>query len=266
MKPSSRTLLLLFIPLLISFSFDTKQTILDRFKPPSGFLRANYNERSFAYYLQHLKLLPVGTEVKLYDGKLKYNKVHAAVIDISVGNKDLQQCADAVMRLRAEYLFEQKLYDQIHFNLTNGFNAKYDKWMQGQRIVVNGNKSYWLKSAKTDNSHANFMKYMEIVFNYAGTLSLSKELQSIDIKDAEIGDVFIKGGSPGHAVIVVDMCLHETTKQKMIMLAQSYMPAQNIHVLKNFENNSPWFKVDPKKKIFETPEWDFSSSDVKRFN
>ncbi len=46
---------------------------------------------------------------------------------------------------------------------------------------------------------------MRIVFAYAGTLSLYEELESVPIKDMDIGDIFVQGGSPGHAVIVVDM-------------------------------------------------------------
>jgi len=35
------------------------------------------------------------------------------VLDVRVGNKNLQQCADAIMRLRAEYLFQQQWYNAI---------------------------------------------------------------------------------------------------------------------------------------------------------
>lgn len=52
---------------------------------------------------------------------------------------------------------------------------------------------------------------MDIIFAYAGTLSLENELIPVDLSDMEIGDVFIQGGSPGHAVVVVDIAVNEST-------------------------------------------------------
>jgi len=107
---------------------------------------------------------------------------------------------------------------------------------------------------------------MEQVFYYAGTLSLSKELKPVLIEDIQPGDVFIKGGSPGHAVIVVDVAVNTTTKKRIFMVAQSYMPAQDIHILKNFEHAdiSPWYDESITDKIY-TPEWTFSKNELKRF-
>jgi hypothetical protein len=86
-----------------------------------------------------------------------------------------------------------------------------------------------------------------------------------DVKNIEIGDIFIKGGSPGHAVIVVDLALN-SAGEKRFLLAQSYMPAQDIHVLKNPKNAqlSPWFSTDF-GDVLETPEWDFKKEQLKRF-
>jgi hypothetical protein len=80
--------------------------------------------------------------------------------------------------------------------------------MNGKRIVVQGNKSYWRQGGSPSNTYKDFWNYMETIFMYAGTLSLSKEMNSIKIYDLKIGDVFIQGGSPGHAVIVVDMAIY----------------------------------------------------------
>ena len=138
-----------------------------------------------------------------------------------------------MIRLRAEYLYGKGLYDAIHFNFTNGFKADYATWMQGNRIVVEGNNAYWVHRTGYSNEYSSFRSYLDMVFAYAGTLSLSVEMQSVPLEDMQIGDVFLKGHDPGHCVIVVDMAEHETTREKLFMVAQSYMPAQDIHVLKN---------------------------------
>ncbi|MES2762699.1 MAG: DUF4846 domain-containing protein [Bacteroidota bacterium] len=244
------------------------KTIAERFNVPVGFTRAKSENNSFAAFLQNTSLKANGTQVHYYNGTEKPNKVAAAVLNIDVGTKDLQQCADAVMRLRAEYLYHSKQYSALHFNFTNGFKADYAKWRTGYRIAVKGNVVSWVKSGKESTSYESFREYMNLVFTYAGTASLSKELKIIGQKDMQIGDVLILGGSPGHAVIVVDMAVNVKTNQKLFMVAQSYMPAQDIHILinKNDPAISPWYKLDPNAEQINTPEWDFFGNEqLKRF-
>lgn len=241
------------------------RTVADRFKTPQGFERMNYPVHSFENYLQHLPLKTHGSPVIKYDGSEKWNKVHEAVIQMDVGKKDLQQCADAVMRLRAEYLYNEHRYNDISFNFTNGFKADYSKWREGQRIRVNGNNCSWYPTTLTSTTYSSFREYLDMVFSYAGTLSLSRQLSSKNLSDIKPGDVFIKGGSPGHAVIVVDVCKNKNG-EKLFMLAQSYMPAQEIHILKNTNDTSisPWYRVKDRDKLY-TPEWTFEWDMLKTF-
>jgi hypothetical protein len=105
------------------------------------------------------------------------------------------------------------------------------------------------------------------VFTYAGSQSLSRELAAVkEPAQMAIGDVFIRGGSPGHAVLVVDMAEKPATGEKVFLLAQSYMPAQDIHVLKNPRGAplSPWYPVRFGDTL-RTPEWEFKSTELKRF-
>jgi len=251
-----------------SSHIDPKGTnVSSRIKVPEGYIRIQSKVNSFGAYLQNFPLKPDGSKVYLYNGNEKYRQdVHVAVLDISIGTQDLQQCADATMRLRAEYLYKQKKYDSIYFNFTNGFKADYTTWSNGNRIKVNGNKVKWIKSPQASYNYASFQEYLKMVFMYAGTLSLSQELPTIAPNNMAIGDIFIKGGSPGHAVIVMDIA--ENTKgEKIFLLAQSYMPAQNIHLLKNPTDSklSPWYALKD-LKILETPEWNFTKNDLKRWH
>ena len=243
-----------------------KAGIEHRFKAPDGFEREFQDSASFGYYLRHLPLKPEGAPLLAFNGSvLEKNRVYAAVVDLPIGNKDLHQCADAVMRLRAEYLWRQGRFDEIHFHFTNGFDVPYSKWMQGYRVVIEGNKTYWTTEPKSpSNTYQDFWRYMETIFMYAGTLSLSKELNPIDIKDIKIGDVFIQGGSPGHAAIVVDMAVNPENQERVFILAQSYMPAQNLQVLLNPRTNDVWYNTNQMYPL-ETPEWTFDKGSLKRF-
>jgi hypothetical protein len=88
----------------------------------------------------------------------------------------------------------------------------------------------------------------------------------VKFADIEIGDVVIKGGFPGHAVLVADVVRNPSTGEKRFLLLQSYMPAQEIHVLKNPANadGSPWYKTDI-GLLLETPEWTFPHTALKRW-
>jgi hypothetical protein len=251
----------------ISLINESGNSIKERIKVPEGFERIEACEKTYAEYLRNLPLKPIGAKVRLYNGQIKGNDVYDAVIDMDIGDKDLQQCADAVIRLRAEYLYKNKIYDKIHFNFTNGFKADYKTWMNGNRIYVSGNKASWVKKTGYSNEYSSFRKYLDMVFSYAGTLSLDREMKKVSLEDIQIGDVFIKGASPGHTVIVVDMAKNKSTGEVIFLIAQSYMPAQEIHLLKNLQNDSisPWYSVNFGDTL-NTPEWDFSSDQIKRFN
>jgi len=80
--------------------------------------------------------------------------------------------------------------------------------------------------------------------------------------------VLIHGGAPGHAVLVVDVAENPLSHQKYLLLVQSYMPAQSIHVLRNIEapGLGAWFAVPgPDETKFDTPEWTFAREELKRF-
>lgn len=244
-----------------------EDTIEGRFSVPNGYRRVEVDSGTFQQYLRRLPLKKANSKVTYFDGSLKPNRqVYEAVVDLPIGQRDLHQCADAIIRLRAEYFFHKKHYDSIGFNFTNGFRATYARWSKGERISVSGDQVRWTNGHLASTSYTNFWKYLEMVFSYAGTASLEKEMRPISVSLAEIGDVFIQGGFPGHAVIIVDMAVHQKTGDKIVLLAQSYMPAQELQVLKNRNDNirNPWYDLNLVDTLY-TPEWTFESTHLRRF-
>lgn len=216
---------------------------------PKGFQRITTTPNTFEYWLQHYPLLKDNT-VYLYDGSLKPNQqLHAAVLDVSIGTKNLQQCADAVVRLKAEYHFARKEYSKIVFNAGKtvfDFNA-----------IANRQNCF---------THQCLLEFLEHVFNNYGTYNLEDQLHAVpDYTSLTIGNVFIKGGAPGHAMLVVDVAVNTTTGEKIFLLAQSFMPAQSVHVVKNLNNAqlSPWYSC--KDLAIATPGWTFTKTQLKKW-
>jgi len=241
-------------------------TVESRVAVPAGWQRLPAAPGSFAAWLRGLPVKPGRPEVRLFDGSKKWNQeAHHLVLDVDVGKRDRQQCADAVMRLRAEFQRQAGQEGEICFRFTDGTKARWSEWKTGMRPHLGGRKTTWEKTAAPDPSYASFRRYLDIVFSYAGTLSLARELdQPADARRIAAGDVFIQGGSPGHAVIVVDVA-EDQQGRRAVLLAQSYMPAQDIHVLRNPKTpGSPWYVIEGQGPL-ATPEWDFPAGSLRRF-
>jgi hypothetical protein len=212
-------------------------------KAPAGYTRIEAAGNSFTGWLRTVPLKEDKT-VYLYNGTKKRNQLaQFAVINIPTGNQDLQQCADVVMRLRAEYLFKNKMYKDIAFM---DYNRKWYRW------------------DGTDDREK-FERYLQTVFNWCGSASLEKQLKGVaDFNAIKPGDVLIQGGFPGHAVIVADMAINQEGK-KVYLLVQGYQPAQDMHVLVNPNDPalSPWYAVDLDGEDVYTPEWHFKKTGLK---
>jgi hypothetical protein len=211
---------------------------------PEGFERNKSKPGSFEEWLRNIPLKKDKT-VYLYNGSIKPNQTaQFAVVDMTVGNRDLQQCADAVMRFRAEYLYSEKRFSEIAFM---DDSRKWYRWSGFANRIA-------------------FDNYLQKVFGWCGSASLEMQLKPVpDFNTINSGDVLVKGGYPGHAMIVVDVAVNDRGK-KIYMLAQSYQPAQDIHILVNPLNEklSPWYEVNDNEEII-TPEWKFMKKNLKRW-
>jgi hypothetical protein len=223
----------------------TAESLEARFAPPPGATRVSVPADSFGAFLRRLPLAPAGSAVRLWDGTPKPRQdVHAAVVDLDVPPRDLQQCADAVMRLWAEYRYARG--DAIVFHPDPG-------------------RPRALAFDARGRDRRGFEKWLIRVFADAGSASLQAELHPVHGAIAP-GDALIQGGYPGHAVLVLDVAV-DGAGRRWVLLGQSYMPAQQFHVLRN-PAGGVWYDAAAlaSPSGLHTPEWrPFFVTDVRRF-
>lgn len=242
-------------------------TLRARIAPPPGYERVEAEPDSLVSFLREYPLKKAGKPVLLYNGEEKGNRgAHVAVFKLPLEKEDLQQCADTVMRVYAEYFWKTGQKERISFRFVDGFQAEYSKWRSGYRIRAEGSRSSWVPGGAYDDSYANFKKYLRMVFAYASTLSMEHESKKIKLSKVEAGDIFLEAGSPGHVVMVVDVC-ESADGKKAFLLGQGYMPAQEFHLLKNpSHEEDPWYYVEDISYPLWTPEYSFEKGSFRRLD
>lgn len=245
-----------------------KNTVLERFSAPENYVWVEEKPNSFGYFIENFKLKPYGTKILKYDGTpIVTQNLHEAVFDISVGTKDLQQCADAVIRLRAEYLKSIGKEDEIGFHYTSGDFLKWSDYKNGGRLFVNGNKVTRGSISATDSSVNSFQNYLDNIYNYAGTISLNRETKPVTKNsDLKTGDILITPGSPGHVVFIVGVSRNSEGK-KLYLLGEGFTPAQSISLMKNPYNPkiSPWYELDVNAAEITTSRFSFNPVNFRSF-
>ncbi len=220
-------------------------TIGSRVNLPIGYHRVAVKQGSFQAYLRDYKLKPFGSKIINYDtSEYFWQDGHIGILEVAVPKNGLQQCADALIRIRSEYLWKQNRKAEIGFNFTSGHYCSWQHYAEGYRPKIEGNQVSFHKVAQANHSEANFYKYLNLIYMYSGTLSLYNELQPIADSDLKIGDMLIKGGSPGHIVMIGDKAVN-SKGDAIYLLFQGNTPAQSVHLVKNLEDQSisPWYHL-----------------------
>jgi hypothetical protein len=230
--------------------------LVDRFAPPPGFARVPLEAGSFGAWLRGLPLAAPGTPVVSYRGGTILPPAHdnlAAVVALDVGAGDLQQCADSVIRLHAEWLFAQGRRDQ-RYRAASGAEMPFQRWARGERMVPEGIGFRWTVTGRADAGHPSFRKWLDGVFAWANTGSLARDTDPVPPDALRPGDFVVQAGAPGHAVLVLDLARDEGGR-RALLLGQGYMPAQSFQVLRPGGRAGPWFLVEPGDLALATPFW-----------
>lgn len=245
-----------------------KNTIRERFDAPEDYQWKESQHNSYGHFIEHFELKNYGSPIVKFNGeKINNQALHEAVFDIDVGDKDLQQCADAIIRLRSEYLFKTKNFGDIKYHFTSGDLLSWEDYKNGTRASVNANSVSFRKAAAVDDSYQNFRNYLNLIYNYAGTISQFRETKPVTKNsDLQTGDILITAGSPGHVVFIAGVSQNKNG-EKRYLLGEGFTPAQSISVMKNPYNPviSPWYELDVNSPEIKTSRYIFNPVTFRRY-
>jgi hypothetical protein len=176
----------------------------------------------------------------------------------------LQQCADTVIRLHAEWLWA--LGVRAHaYDTASGTRLTFANFLAGERVKARGSRLIAERSAaKRDSTRAAFRAYLDEVFAWANTTSLRREGTPIAWGDLAPGDFLVMEGKPwGHAVLILDAARAPDGRVALLM-GESAIPAQSFHVIRADPDHGPWFVVAPNDATIVTPVWEPFPKDALR--
>jgi hypothetical protein len=238
-----------------------------RFAAPPGYARVKVEPGSFAEWLRSLPMAPEGTPAKTFDGREALaadDDYLAGVVAIDIGSSDLQQSSDVIVRLHAEYLWSRGERDKISYLSATKLNMPLTRWEKGQRLIPNGANVFWaVKSKPAAVSHAEFRKYLDAVFNWANSTSLSPRSAPVsDPKQLVAGDFFLQSESPNHVAVVLDIA-EKPSGERVALLGQARNPSESIHVVRPGKA-TPWFSVRPPVPVMTPHSKALAWSDLRR--
>lgn len=239
-----------------------------RFPAPAGFTRVVVAPESFAAWLRGLPLHPERTEVLAYDGR-PLSRPAIAIVALDVGRRDVQQCADSILRLHAEYLWSHGQGPRAAYHFTSGDRSTFAAWSKGERFKVKGSKVQRISGGPRGIGHGAYRDWLMHLFTYAGTQSLRLDSDLVGARPYQAGDFFVQPGGPGHAVVILDIA-EDTSGRRVALVGQGFMPAEDFHVLQADgprDLGGVWFALpDDANPWIATPSWaPFHRDQARRF-
>ena len=203
-----------------------------RFLVPAGYQRVQLTKGSFGEWLRRLPVTKGKAVVRSFNGRLLRSPA-AAVVPLDIGSGDVQQCADSILRLHAEFQWKRGAADELSIHFTSGDESNWKAWREGERFEIAGSRVKRIQNGAVNNTHVEFRKWLQHSFLYAGTRSLKLDSTAVPLTETlQPGDFFVSPGSPGHAVIILDVA-DAPGKPSVALLGQGFMPAQSFHVLQD---------------------------------
>jgi hypothetical protein len=221
----------------------------------SAYQRVEVAEVSdFGHWLRQLALKPVGSPVLSYKGKVRktaQDTTVAAVISLDIQGRRQEQCMDILIRLYAEYLWQNSSAEGLSLPLPSGVWLSWPAWREGLRPEFHGVQVKLKHQAEADSSFQNYENYLRLIYSESHTQQFYHGLKPIDRQDLKIGDFIVSRGSKSHAVMIVDLARNKRG-QLVALIGHGDTPACEFYLL-NYRINNPWFPINFEQEKLPLP-------------
>ena len=222
--------------------------------PSNNYHRIKTETNSFAEWLRELPLNSTGSSVCNYRGGVFKDNADtsvAFVVDLDINGRKLEQCMDILVRLYAEYLWAEKRIENFMLPLPGGYWLKWKDWNKGFRPVFKGIDVKMVLSAKPGKSIKIYKTYLNLVYSESHTQQFYHAYQSVERTKVQIGDVIIKKGTKGHAIMIVDLARNEHG-DIIALIGNGDTPACQFFLL-NYRADSPWVPLNFDQETLDLP-------------
>lgn len=240
-------------------------SLATRFPTPAAYARVQVDQGSFAAWLRGIPVRIDRRAVLDHRGR-PTGWDSAGVIALDVGSKDLQQCADTLLRLHGEWLWSTGRSHELAYHFTSGDLSRFTDWTAGRRLKVEGAKVRTVDVEPVASDRAALRAWFEQLFMYAGTRSLELDTKPVPLDwPIAAGDLLLRPGSPGHVVMVLDVA-EGNDGERIAVIGQGSMPAQELHVIPGPVDGIWWRFPAGEDVSVDVPRWGaLPRSSLRRF-
>jgi hypothetical protein len=231
-----------------------QSTVGEIILPNGDYQRIKVEGGSFSAWLRGLPLKPAGSPVLDYRGRVYKSAEDTAVgevIDMDIRGRRLEQCMDILVRLYAEYLWQEGGTEKLFLPLPGGYWLSWKSWADGFRPQYKGINVSLIKRGNPDDSQMNYRRYLNEIYANSHTLQFYYNYKTVDFKSLQPGDVIIKNGHKKHAVMIVDLA-QNSAGELLGLIGHGDTPACQFFLLRS-KRDSLWFPLDKNQKFLPLP-------------
>jgi len=211
-------------------------------------------------------MAPANTAVTRFDGSPSHpadDDYIAGVIALDIGSVDLQQSADVLIRLHAEWLWSQGKKDAISYPGGPKLLMPLSRWEKGQRVIAQGANVFWaVQSKPVEADYGEFRRYLDAVFTWANSASLARRTEVVAPEALQPGDFFLHTKPPGHIAIVLDIA-EKPSGERLAVLGQALSPTESVHVIRPGRATA-WFSLRPGHAVITARSTAFGWEELRR--